>query len=212
MLWALSQLVVSSDNGETWTRHRIETNWDRGSYPGMNRYASPEGKCSTLTVTADGSTWLKCDSSLMCRSTDFGVSWTGSTVGLQVLCYFQGPAISPHDPQQAMVAALDQGVFKTNDGGASWQPMRIQTNGGNDDWQNHDGSVVKAHPKLPKTWFPSSTATAARGIRVCIARMTPGRDVEARFGPRKSSSAANGASGSTTARWAICASIPRTPM
>ena len=153
MLWALSQLVVSSDNGETWTRHRIETNWDRGSYPGMNRYASPEGKCSTLTVTADGSTWLKCDSSLMCRSTDFGVSWTGSTVGLQILCYFQGPAISPHDPQQAMVAALDQGVFKTEDGGASWKAMRIQTDWWNDDWQNHDGSVVKAHPKLSKTWF-----------------------------------------------------------
>jgi hypothetical protein len=81
MLWALGELVVSSDNGETWTRHRIEKNWDRGSYPGMNRYASPEGKCSALAVTADGSTWLKCDSSLMCRSTDFGVSWTGSTTG-----------------------------------------------------------------------------------------------------------------------------------
>jgi len=153
MLWALGELVVSSDNGETWTRHRIETNWHRGSYPGMNRHASPEGKCSALTVTADGSTWLKCDSSLMCRSKDFGVSWTGSTVGLQVLCYFNGPAISPHDPQQAMVAALDQGVFKTKDGGASWQPMRIQPEWWNDKWQNHDGSVVEAHPKLPKTWF-----------------------------------------------------------
>jgi photosystem II stability/assembly factor-like uncharacterized protein len=153
MLWSLGQLVVSSDNGETWTRHRIETNWNRGSYPGMNRYASPEGKCSALAVTADGSTWLKCDSSLMCRSTDFGVSWTGSTVGLQILCYFNGPAISPHDPQEAMVAALDQGVFKTEDGGASWKPMRIQTDWWNDDWQNHDGSVVKAHPELPKTWF-----------------------------------------------------------
>jgi photosystem II stability/assembly factor-like uncharacterized protein len=153
MLWALSQLVVSSDNGETWTRHRIETNWDRGSYPGMNRYASPEGKCSTLTVTADGSAWLKCDSSLICRSTDFGVSWTGSTTGLQVLCYFQGPAISPHDPQQAMVAALDQGVFKTSDGGASWKPVRVQTEWWNEDWQNHDGSVVKAHPTRKDTWF-----------------------------------------------------------
>lgn len=153
MLWALGELSVSRDNGETWTRHRIETQWDRGSYPGMNRYASPEGKCSTLTVTADGATWLKCDSSLMCRSTDDGVSWTGSTIGLQVLCYFQGPAISPQDPQQAMVAALDQGVFKTNDGGTSWQPMRIQTEWWNDDWQNHDGSVVKAHPKKPQTWF-----------------------------------------------------------
>ena len=153
MLWALGELVVSSDNGDTWTRHRIETNWNRGSYPGMNRFASPEGKCSSLAVTADGSTWLKCDSSLMCRSTDFGVSWTGSTVGLQVLCYFNGPAISPHDPQQAMVAALDQGVFKTNDGGSSWQPMRIQTEWWNDKWQNHDGSVVKAHPKKPQTWF-----------------------------------------------------------
>jgi hypothetical protein len=52
-----------------------------------------------------------------------------------------------------MVAALDQGVFKTNDGGASWQPMRIQTEWWNDKWQNHDGSVVKAHPKKPQTWF-----------------------------------------------------------
>ncbi|MDI1311836.1 hypothetical protein [Prosthecobacter sp.] len=153
MLWSLGQLVVSNDWGATWTRHRIETHWDRGSYPGMNRHASPEGKCSTLTVTADGKTWLKCDSSLMCRSTDDGVSWTGSTTGLQVLCYFQGPAISPHDPKQTMVAALDQGVFKTNDGGASWQPMRIQPEWWNDKWQNHDGSVVKAHPKLSKTWF-----------------------------------------------------------
>lgn len=153
MLWSLGQLVVSNDWGATWTRHRIETHWDRGSYPGMNRHASPEGKCSTLTVTADGKTWLKCDSSLMCRSTDDGVSWTGSTTGLQVLCYFQGPATSPHDPKQTMVAALDQGVFKTNDGGASWQPMRIQPEWWNDKWQNHDGSVVKAHPKLSKTWF-----------------------------------------------------------
>ncbi|MBX7106824.1 MAG: hypothetical protein K1X57_22300 [Gemmataceae bacterium] len=31
MLWAMSRLVVNNDNGETWTRHRIETNWDRGS-------------------------------------------------------------------------------------------------------------------------------------------------------------------------------------
>lgn len=153
MLWSLGELVVSSDHGDTWTRHRIETNWDRGSYPGMNRYASPEGKCSALAVTADGNTWLKCDSSLMCRSTDFGVSWTGSTTGLQVLCYFNGSAISPHDPQQAMVAALDQGVFFTKDGGTSWQPVRIQTEWWNDDWQNHDGSVVKAHPTLPNTWF-----------------------------------------------------------
>lgn len=153
MLWAIGELVVSSDNGETWTRHRIETHWDRGSYPGMNRYASPEGKCSALAVTADGATWLKCDSSLMCRSTDFGHSWQGSTTGLQVLCYFQGPAISPQDAKQAMVAALDQGVFKTNDGGATWQPMRIQTDWWKEDWQNHDGSVVKARPKLPRTWF-----------------------------------------------------------
>jgi photosystem II stability/assembly factor-like uncharacterized protein len=153
MLWALGELVVSGDWGQTWTRQRIETHWDRGSYPGMNRRASPEGKCSALTVTADGKTWLKCDSSLMCRSTDDGVSWTGSTTGLQVLCYFQGPAISPNDPKQAMVAALDQGVFKTSDGGATWQPMRVQTDWWDKDWQNHDGSVVKAHPTKAGTWF-----------------------------------------------------------
>ncbi|MCX7826755.1 MAG: hypothetical protein N2689_14540, partial [Verrucomicrobiae bacterium] len=153
MLWALGELVVSGDHGETWTRHRIEKNWNRGSYPGMNRFASPEGKCSALAVTADGATWLKCDSSLMCRSTDFGRSWTGCTTGLQVLCYFQGPAISPHDPRQVMVGALDQGVFKTEDGGATWQPMRIQPEWWEDKWQNHDGSVVRAHPTLPRTWF-----------------------------------------------------------
>lgn len=153
MLWALGELVVSADWGATWTRHRIETHWNRGSYPGMNRFTSPEGKCSALDVTADGKVWLKCDSSLMCRSTDFGVSWTGTTTGLQVLCYFNGPAISPHDPQQAMVAALDQGVFKTNDGGASWHPMRIQPEWWNEKWQNQDGSVVKAHPAKPQTWF-----------------------------------------------------------
>lgn len=97
MLWALGELVVSTDSGKTWKRHRIEAHWDRGRYPGMNRYASPEGKCSALAVTADRKTWLKCDSSLLCRSTDDGVSWTGSTTGLQVLCYFNGPAIS-HRP------------------------------------------------------------------------------------------------------------------
>lgn len=153
MLWALGELVVSTDWGESWTRHRIETQWQRGSYAGMNRYASPEGKCSALAVTADGKVWLKCDSSLMCRSTDAGVSWTGSTTGLQVLCYFQGAAVSPHDPKQAMVAALDQGVFMTRDDGASWQPVRIEPDWWNEKWQNHDGSVVKAHPKLPGTWF-----------------------------------------------------------
>ena len=153
MLWTLGELVVSTDWGETWTRHRIEKHWDRGSYPGMNRYASPEGKCSSLAVTSDGKTWLKCDSSLMCRSTDDGVSWQGSTSGLQVLCYFNGPAISPHDPKQAMVAALDQGVFKTNDNGQSWQPVRIQTEWWNNEWQNHDASIVKAHPKKPETWY-----------------------------------------------------------
>ncbi len=153
MLWAMGELSVSSNWGESWTRHSIEKNWDRGSYPGMNRYTSPAGKCSAMTVTCDGKTWLKCDSSLMCRSTDEGVSWTGCTTGLQVLCYFQGPAISPHDPQQAMVAALDQGVFKTSDGGATWKPMRIQSEWWNDDWRNHDGSIVKAHPSKPETWF-----------------------------------------------------------
>ncbi|QDS91801.1 Xyloglucanase precursor [Roseimaritima multifibrata] len=153
MLWALGETVVSMDWGESWTRHRIETNWQRGSYAGMNRYASPEGKCSALAVTADGNVWLKCDSSLMCRSTDDGVSWTGSTEGLQVLCYFQGAAVSPHSPHQAMVAALDQGVFKTSDDGKSWQPMRIQPEWWDDKWQNHDGSVVKAHPTKPETWF-----------------------------------------------------------
>ncbi len=115
MLWALGELAVSGDWGESWIKHDITSQWDRGSYAGMNRFASPEGKCSALAVTADGKAWLKCDSSLMCRSTDDGVSWTGSTTGLQVLCYFQGAAVSPHDPTHAMVAALDQGVFMTRE-------------------------------------------------------------------------------------------------
>jgi hypothetical protein len=72
-----------------------------------------------------------------------------------------------------MVAALDQGVFKTEDNGASWKPVRVQTEWWNDNWQNHDGSVVKAHPKLPKTWAGVLPSSASKKTNQRKARRVP---------------------------------------
>jgi photosystem II stability/assembly factor-like uncharacterized protein len=153
LVWAAEEQVRSTNWGQTWQPLDINHDWRMGSYAGRNRWSGPQGKCSNLAVSCDGRTWLKCDSSLVARSVDGGASWTGATEGIHVLCYFQSPAFSRQDPNVAMVAALDQGVFVTRDGGKTWEALQIDSRYRDAAWRNHDGSVVRQHPTRADTWF-----------------------------------------------------------
>jgi len=153
MVWAQREQKLSRDWGKTWQPFSIDRKWSLGSYPGMNRYGSPEGKCSGLAVSCDGTTWLKCDSSLMARSLDAGGSWTGCATGINILCYANGPAVSSQDPATVFVGAYDQGVFLTRDDGKTWKAANTDPAHWGDDWENNHAPFVRQHPTDPKTWF-----------------------------------------------------------
>jgi len=160
MLWAAGEQKISRDWGETWQPFSITRNWRMGTYPGMNRWESPEGKCSNLAVSCDGKTWYKCDSSLMAVSRDEGASWTGSTTGIQILCYHNGPAVARENPDHVFVGAFDQGLFETADGGKTWKAVNLRPEFWNANWENHQVTTVVQHPKNSATffcvWHPSS--------------------------------------------------------
>lgn len=153
MLWAEGAQQTSRDWGETWQALDIRRGWSMGSYPGMNRWESPQGKCSNLAVSSDGATWYKADSSMVARSTDSGRTWSGSTTGIQILCYYGPPGISPQDPETILAPTLDQGLFRTTDGGRTWQAVKVRPEYWQSRWVNHDVSSVAWHPREPATVY-----------------------------------------------------------
>lgn len=160
MLWAQGEQKISRDWGDSWKPFSITKRWRMGDYPGMNRWESPEGKCSNLAVSSDGKTWYKCDSSLMAVSRDEGESWTGSTSGIQILCYHNGPCVSRESPNHVFVGGFDQGMFETADGGKTWRAVNIRPELWEAKWENHDVTTVAQHAKDPATlfcvWHPKS--------------------------------------------------------
>ncbi len=153
MVWAQNEQKLSRDWGRSWAPFSITANWRMGAYAGMNRHASPEGKCSGLAVSCDGKIWYKCDSSLMARSLDAGDSWTGCSDGINILCYANGPAVSSQDSRTLFVGAYDQGVFVTKDDGQTWKAVNTDPDRWGRRWENNNAPIVRQHPKDAGTWF-----------------------------------------------------------
>lgn len=69
------------------------------------------------------------------KSVDGGQTWTFVAVG--VTDAVVGLAVSPEDPRVVYAAVLQQGVFRSTDGGATWSPLGTWPQ-----WSIHSGPVV----------------------------------------------------------------------
>ncbi|MGH9393699.1 MAG: WD40/YVTN/BNR-like repeat-containing protein, partial [Terriglobales bacterium] len=114
----------TSDGGTVW-----KPVFDQEAVPSVGAVAVAASAPATVYVgTGDNSSWSFTPGEGVFKSTDAGASWTN--VGLAGSAYIPVVLVDPRNPDVVLVAAEgprgaahaeDRGVFRTADGGRSWQ-------------------------------------------------------------------------------------------
>lgn len=122
---ALGPLVASAD-GSLWTSGFADglyhsnpqvTAWSKVPFPGASVGAVATHPTDPKIVYASGLTTNGCCRTVLQRSTDGGLTWlpvleTGDNI--------YAIAVSPFDGRKVLVAAFDEGGWRSEDGGATW--------------------------------------------------------------------------------------------
>lgn len=117
----------SSDGGANWASATGTVNYDT-TYDPTGNWTAAFAFATSVAVDPAGTSWYAADFWRMFRSDDFGVTWYEKTKGAGN-AVMTDVKVAPNG-STVVVTAMDDGVFKTSNGGTTWTAMIPNNSGG----------------------------------------------------------------------------------